>query len=69
MAFIRKLNVLFSYFNELGDEFSFINSEGKEELVKIEDETDITVFINIILMGETGSGKSTIINLILGEKK
>ena len=27
LAFIRKLNVLFSYYNELGDEFSFINSE------------------------------------------
>ena len=69
MGFIRKLYVLFSYYNELGDEFSFINSEGKEELIKIENDTDITVFMNIILMGESGSGKSTLLNLILGEKK
>ena len=69
MEFIRKLNVLFSYYNELGDEFSFINSEGKEELIKIENDTDITVYMNIILMGESGSGKSTLLNLILGEKK
>ena len=25
LDFIRKLNVLLSYYNELGDEFSFIN--------------------------------------------
>ena len=67
--FIRKLNVLFSYYNELGDEFSFVNSEGKEEFIKIEDDTNITVYINIILLGKSGAGKSTLINLILDEKK
>ena len=68
-AFLRKLQVLFSYYNELGDEFSFLNSEGKEELIKIEDDTDISVFINILLLGRTGAGKSTLINLLLAEKK
>ena len=67
--FIRKLNVIFSYYNELGDEFSFINSEKKEVQIKIEDDIDITVFINILFLGRSGSGKSTLINLLLGEKK
>ena len=67
--FIRKLNVIFSYYNELGDEFSFINSEGKEVEIKIEDDIDISVFINILFLGRSGSGKSTLINLLLGEKK
>jgi len=30
-SFSRKLNVLFCYYNELGDEFSFVNSDKKEE--------------------------------------
>ena len=68
-AFLRKLNVLFSYYNELGDDFSFINSEEKEQIIKIEDDTNITVFVNILFLGRTGSGKSTLINLLLGEKK
>ena len=68
-AFFRKLYILFSYYNELGDVFSFINSEGKKCLVKIEDDTNITVFINILLLGRSGSGKSTLLNCILDEKK
>ena len=67
--FIRKLNVIFSYYNELGDEFSFINSEGKEVQIKIEDDIDISIFINILFLGRSGSGKSTLINQLLGEKK
>ena len=68
-AFFRKLYILFSYYNELGDTFSFVNSEGKKCLVKIEDDTNITVFINILLLGRSGSGKSTLLNCILDEKK
>ena len=30
-SFSRKLNVLFCYYNELGDGFSFVNSDKKEE--------------------------------------
>ena len=67
--FIRKINVIFSYYNELGDEFSFINSKNEEILINNEDNNQFPVFINILLLGETGSGKSTLINLLLGEKK
>ena len=38
-------------------------------MVKIEDDTNITVFINILLLGRSGSGKSTLLNCILDEKK
>ena len=67
--FKRKLNVIFSYYNELGDEFSFKNSDGNEILINNEAESSSPVFINIILIGKTGAGKSTLINLILEEKK
>ena len=65
----NKLNRLFSYYNELGDNFSFINSDGKEVNIELENVNDITVFINILMVGRTGSGKSTLINLLLDEKK
>ena len=68
-SFRRKINVIFSYYNELGDEFSFINSGKKEIPINIEDNNKFPVFINILLLGETGSGKSTLINLLLEEKK
>lgn len=65
----RKLYVLYSYYNELGDVFSFINSENKEKLIQIEEDMDGTAFINILFLGQSGVGKSTLINLILEEKK
>ena len=69
LSFSRKINVIFSYYNELGDEFSFINPENQEKLINNEDNNNFPVFINILLLGETGSGKSTLINLLLEEKK
>ena len=68
MKFYRKINVLFSYYNELGNEFSFTNSEGKNIHIKIEN-SNFPINMNILLLGESGAGKSTISNLILGEKK
>ena len=56
----NKLNRLFSYYNELGD---------KEVNIQLENVNNITVFINILMVGRTGSGKSTLINLLLDEKK
>lgn len=69
LALYRRLNVLFSYYNELGDIFSFKNSKGEEVLIKIEDDINIAVFINVLLLGRSGAGKSTLINLLLDEKK
>ena len=69
LNFIKKIIALFIYYNELGDTFSFINSEGNEIYINIEEDIDITVFINILLLGRTGVGKSTLINLLLNEKK
>jgi len=68
-TFFNKLISLFIYYNELGDTFSFINSENKEQYINIENDIDVTVFINILLLGRTGVGKSTLINLLLDEKK
>ena len=67
--FFRKLKVIFSYYYELGDEFSYKNQEGKEILIRTEDDTNIVAYINILMLGRTGSGKSTLINLLLNEKK
>ena len=67
--FIRKLNILFCYYNELGDEFSFFNSDNKLVLINIEDDTDITIFVNFLLLGRSGSGKSKLANTLLEEMK
>ena len=69
LKFIRKLNILFCYFNELGDEFSFKNSKDKEIIINNEDDLNNTTFVNILLLGPTGAGKSTLINLLLEEMK
>jgi len=66
---INKISKLFVYYNELGDEFYFINSQGKEILIKTVDDSNIPIFINILILGITGVGKSKLINLILDDKK
>ena len=67
-ALYRKINILFCYYNELGDEFSFVNSKGEKIEIKT-DENDSPISLNILLIGRTGVGKSTLINIILEEKK
>ena len=55
--FYKRLNIIFSYYNELGDEFSFINSKRKEMPYKNIDDSKILDYINIVLLGCTGAGK------------
>ena len=66
--FFKKINVLFSYYNELGDEFTFVNSNGTVITIKTEN-SKFPINMNILLLGKSGAGKSTLLNQILGEKK
>ena len=66
--FFKKINVLFSYYNELGDEFTFVNSNGTVITIKTEN-SNFPINMNILLLGKSGAGKSTLLNQILGEKK
>ena len=56
--FINQLNKYFSYYNELGD----INVMENEE-------QQFSARLNILVCGRAGSGKSTLINKILDEKR
>ncbi len=55
---INQLNKYFSYYNELGD----INVMENEE-------QQFSARLNILVCGRAGSGKSTLINKILDEKR
>ena len=63
---------VFSYYNQLGDGFfkdisdMNLNIEGLQEEFKHLFQTH---YFNILLCGRTGTGKSTFINKIMGEKK
>ena len=62
---IFKLIQIFSYYNELGDEFE-INGYP---YYSISDYNNYPTYLNILIMGRSQSGKSTFINLLLDEKR
>ena len=63
---------IFAYFNQLGDWFFMnlfengLSIDGLDEEIK---HLFYTHYFNILLCGRTGTGKSTFINKIMGEKK
>jgi len=63
---------IFSYFNQLGDRFFKQLSDLRIKNESIEYEFKYlynTHYFNILLCGRSGTGKSTFINTIMGEKK
>ena len=69
---IRRINSIFCYYNNIGDLFTildemirgynFYNNNAKNK-------TKFVSTFNILVMGRPGSGKSTLINLLLNETK
>ena len=63
---------IFAYFNQLGDWFFMNLFENGSTIEGFEEEVGhlfYTHYFNILLCGRTGTGKSTFINKIMGEKK
>ena len=65
---------IYSYFNQLGDGYfkEFIEKSNISKVKEFENEFDYLFkyhYFNIMFCGETGTGKSTVINKILGEKR
>lgn len=84
MEIMKNLLQFCSYYNELGDSFSFPNTSGEttifddnQSVVSSKDKKytfqryhpNFLVTMNIFIAGRPGVGKSTFINLFLGEKR
>ena len=60
-----KINKIFSYFYELGDEFEFGG-----QTIKLYEEPEIGLLpVNVLVIGKTQVGKTTLINSFLNEKR
>ena len=69
---IISLVKVFTYFNQLGDGFYRQLKTKKCNIEGLDDELNnlfLTHYFNILLYGRTGTGKSSFINRIMGEKK
>ena len=69
---ISKINSIYCYFNNIGDIFSIL-----DEMIrgynfynnKMRNRTKFVSTFNILVLGRPGSGKSTLINLLLNKRK
>ena len=61
----QKINKIFSYFYELGDEFEF----GTQKIKLYEEPEEGLLPVNVLVIGKTQVGKSTVINTFLNEKR
>lgn len=71
---IKKIKQLYRYYNNIGDIFTIINEMlGQPETSINYDENEVKYpygpTLNILVIGKSGGGKSTLINLLLNEKK
>ena len=69
---IISLVKVYTYFNQLGDGYYKFLFEKQLKINGLENEVShlyLTHYFNVLLYGRTGTGKSTFINRIMGEKK
>ena len=69
---IEKIKQLYRYYNNIGDIYSIINEKLGEPPVNeklYENNKKYISTLNILVIGKSGGGKSTLINLLLNEKK
>jgi len=69
---IDKIKNLYRYYNNIGDIYTIMNEKlGQPNIDKFCKENNFKniVTLNILVMGRLGAGKSTLINILLDEKK
>ena len=68
----EKIKYLYRYYNNIGDIYTIMNKKlGQPEFIKYFKENNIKyeATLNLLVIGSSGVGKSTLINLLLNEKK
>lgn len=69
---IEKIKQLYRYYNYIGDTYKIINEKLGQPTVNEKSYENNKKYIstfNILVIGKSGGGKSTLINLLLKEKK